>query len=311
MTDVKRVGIDLGKQVFHLTAVDGAGRVLERARLRRAGLRRRLAQLPPGTVVAMEACGSARHWARHALALGHEVRLMGPHKVAPHMRRSGNDANDADGTAEAASCPEMRFVGVKSVARQRLAQLHRARRMAVRNRTAQANQPHGFLLEWGIESRRGIGSPLGRLPGILEDAEGGLTPDGRALLSELGEELRRLDERAGGRGRGPVGVPQRARAGRLAGPGAPPALDRRAHAPARHQQARRPMPALPAGPRRARRDDRRSQWAVGVAARRGRNVATVALANRNARTAWAVPAAKADFDPGHVGRNPGSRSEAA
>ncbi len=99
MTDVERVGIDLGKQVFHLTVVDGAGRVLERARLRRAG------------------------------------------------------------------------------------------RMAVRNRTAQANQLHGFLLEWGI------GSPLGRLPGILEDAEGELTPDGRALLSELGEELRRLDER--------------------------------------------------------------------------------------------------------------------
>ncbi len=59
MTDVKRAGIDLGKQVFHLTAADGAGRVLERARLRRAGLRLRMAQLPPGTVVAMEACGSA------------------------------------------------------------------------------------------------------------------------------------------------------------------------------------------------------------------------------------------------------------
>ncbi len=65
--------------------------------------------------------------------------------------------------------------------------------MAVRNRTAQ--ELHGFLLEWGIESRRGIGSPLGRLPGILEDAQGELTPDGRALLSELGGELRRLDER--------------------------------------------------------------------------------------------------------------------
>ena len=98
MTDVERVGIDLGKEAFHLTAVDGAGRVLERARRRRA-------QLPPGTVVAMQACGSARHWGRCALALDHEVRLMGPHKVAPHMRRSRNDGNDADAIAEAASRP--------------------------------------------------------------------------------------------------------------------------------------------------------------------------------------------------------------
>ncbi len=350
MTDVKRVGIDLGKQVFHLTAVDGAGRVLERARLRRAGLRLRLARLPPGTVVAMEACGSARHWARHALALGHEVRLMGPHKVAPHMRRSGNDANDADGTAEAASRPGMRFVGVKSVARQRLAQLRRARRMAVRNRTAQ--ELHGFLLEWGIESRRGIGSPLGRLPGILEDAEGGLTPDGRALPAELGGELRRLDERvkrfdgqieAIGQadpacrrlqaipGIGPltatalvaaVGDPSAFRNGRelAAWLGLVPrqrstggrtrllGISKRGDRCLRCLLVHGARAALRAA---ARRDDRRSQWAVGVAARRGRNVATVALANRNARTAWAVPAAKADFDPGHVGRSPGSRSEAA
>ena len=34
MENVTRVGIDLGKQVFHVTAVDAAGAVVERKRLR-------------------------------------------------------------------------------------------------------------------------------------------------------------------------------------------------------------------------------------------------------------------------------------
>ena len=37
-----------------------------------------------------------------------------------------------------------------------------------------------------------------------------------------------------------------------------------------------------------RREDRRSRWAVSVHAGRGANIAAVALANKNARTAWAL-----------------------
>ena len=36
--DINRVGIDLAKTVFHVTAVDEAGAVVERKRFRRAGL---------------------------------------------------------------------------------------------------------------------------------------------------------------------------------------------------------------------------------------------------------------------------------
>ena len=67
MENVTRVGIDLGKQVFHVTAVDAAGAVVERKRLRRAGLQSYLRRLPRGCVVAMESCGGAHHWARQAL----------------------------------------------------------------------------------------------------------------------------------------------------------------------------------------------------------------------------------------------------
>ena len=122
---------------------------------------------------------------------------MSPQFVAPYVKSNKNDVNDADGIAEASSRPSMRFVGLKSVAQQHLRQLHRARQMAVRNRTAQANEIHGFLLEYGIESSRGA-ALLRCLADALEDAENELPYEGRALLRELGEELRRLDERVRG-----------------------------------------------------------------------------------------------------------------
>ena len=196
MTDVKRVGIDLAKMIFHVTAVDERGELVERKRFRRAGLHSYLTLLPPGCVVAMETCGSAHHWGRLAMSLGHRVLLMSPHKVAPYMHRNKNDVNDAVGIAEASSRPGLRFVGVKSVGQQRLQQLHRARQLAVKDRTAHGNQIHGFLLEYGIELSRGIGALRRRLADVLEDAENELPSEGRVRLCDLGAELRRLDDRA-------------------------------------------------------------------------------------------------------------------
>ena len=121
--------------------------------------------------------------------------LMSPHKAAAYLHRNKNDVNDADGIAEASSRPGMRFVGVKSVGQRHLQQLRRARQLAVKDRTAHANPLHGFLLEYGIESRKGIGALRRRLAEVLEDAENELPVEGRALLWDLGEELRRLDGR--------------------------------------------------------------------------------------------------------------------
>ena len=126
--------------MFHVTAVDGAGAVVERRKLRRAGLQSYLALLPRGCTVAMEACSSANHWGRLAARHGHVVRLMSPQFVVPYRKSNKNDVNDADGIAEASSRPTMRFVALKSVAQQHVLQVHRARRMAVRNRTVQANE---------------------------------------------------------------------------------------------------------------------------------------------------------------------------
>ncbi len=70
MNEIKRIGMDLGKRVFHVTAADAKGRIVERKRLRRAGLQSYLAKLPVGCEVAMEACGSAHQRCRLASRLG-------------------------------------------------------------------------------------------------------------------------------------------------------------------------------------------------------------------------------------------------
>ena len=102
MENVARVGIDLGKQVFHVTAVDAAGEVVERRRFRRPGLQGYLSALPRGVVVAMESCGGAHHWARWLLRLGHRPLLLSPQFVKPYVKSNKNDVADADAIVEAA-----------------------------------------------------------------------------------------------------------------------------------------------------------------------------------------------------------------
>ena len=337
MKKVSRVGIDLAKKVFHVTVVDAEGAVVERKRLRRPGLQSYLACLPRGCTVAMEACGGAHHWGRLAARYGHRVSMMCPQFVVPYVKSNKNDVNDADAIAEASARPSMRFVGVKSVAQEHIQQLHRARQMAVRNRTAQINQLHGFLLEYGIAAPKGAAALLRRLSEVLEDAENELPMDGRALFGELGDEIRRLNERVG-----MFEAQLRATAQRT------PACQRLMSIPgigmltataliasvgdaAEFRNGRQLAAWLGIVPRQcstggrsrllgiskrgdrylrflfiqgarsalrtaARRSDRRSRWAVEVERRRGTNIAAVALANKNARTAWAVLAREASFD---------------
>jgi transposase len=82
MSEIKRIGIDTSKAVFTLHAIDQADRPVLRVNLRRAQMlpffRKR-----PRTEIAMEACGSAHHWARKLMALGHDVRLIPPQYVNP------------------------------------------------------------------------------------------------------------------------------------------------------------------------------------------------------------------------------------
>jgi hypothetical protein len=107
------LAIDLAKDVFELGFADAHGRVIQRQRLRHEAFASRLDNHAPLRIV-MEACGSAHHWARRFTRLGHRVELLPAHDVRPYVRRNKTDRNDVDGLLEAARCPGIRPVPVKT-----------------------------------------------------------------------------------------------------------------------------------------------------------------------------------------------------
>jgi transposase len=141
----------------------------------------------------MEACGSAHHWARKLGEYGHTVKLMAPQFVKPYVKTNKNDVADAEAICEAVTRPNMRFVAMKSIEQQAILSVHRARQGFVKARTAQSNQIRGLLSEFGIVLPQGIRSIAKHIPDILEDAENGLPGTMRRLLGRLNDHLKELD----------------------------------------------------------------------------------------------------------------------
>jgi transposase len=149
------VGLDISKHVFQVHAVDGSGAVIIQKRLRRSELLRFFGQLSP-CLIGIEACGTSHHWARELAALGHEVKLMPPNYVKPYVRGNKNDAADAEAICEAVTRPTMRFVPVKGVEQQAVLMMHRVRSVLVRQRTMMANALRGHMAEFGIIAPQGL-----------------------------------------------------------------------------------------------------------------------------------------------------------
>jgi transposase len=191
--EIRAVGIDLAKSVFQVHCVDKRGKVLLKKQLKRAQVASFFAKLTP-CVVGMEACSSAHHWARKLEALGHTARLIAPQFVKPYVKSNKNDVADAEAICEALQRPGMRFVAVKTVEQQALLSLHRARQGFVKARTAQANQIRGLLSEYGLVIPQGIGHIAKRAPGLMEDGNNDLPGMFRVLIERLLEHLRVLDE---------------------------------------------------------------------------------------------------------------------
>ena len=170
---IVRVGVDLAKRVIQVHAVDAAGRVITARALQRDKFAAWCAQLPPGCVVAMEACGGAHHWARRLRAMGLQPRLISGHFVGPYRmegRRGKNDANDAAAVCEAASRPSMRFVPVKTTEQQGILAVHRLREGYKEERTACINRIRGLLAEFGLVFPQSPDALREKLPDALEDA---------------------------------------------------------------------------------------------------------------------------------------------
>lgn len=194
MTEITTIGVDLAKSVFQIHGIDAEGAVVVRRQLRRNQMLEFFQRLGP-CLVGMEACAGSHHWARELGKFGHEVRLMPPSYVKPYVRRGKTDQADAEAICEAVTRPSMRFVPVKSEETQALLMTHKAREFLVRQLTQVTNAIRAHLGEFGIVAPKGVHN-VGRLleAGERADLPTAARVPLRLLAGQFFETRDRIDE---------------------------------------------------------------------------------------------------------------------
>jgi transposase len=181
------IGIDIGKNSFHVVGLDSRGAIVLRQKWSRGQIEARLANMPP-CLIGMEACVGAHHLSRKLGTLGHDARLMPAKYVRPYSKGQKNDFRDAEAIAEAVQRPTMKFVATKTAEQLDLQALHRVRERFI-------NQIRAFLLERGIAVRQGLRFLRVELPRLLATPPAVLSPRMVGVIEGLAEDWRRLDQR--------------------------------------------------------------------------------------------------------------------
>jgi transposase len=184
--------LDIAKNVMRLHWVDGETGEIGRRKLARARLSEFFAQLQPGRV-AMEACGSAHHWARELGALGHQVELLPARQVRAFVRSNKDDAADARAIWLAAQHPDIRRAPVKTVEQQAVMSLHRARSHWISVRTATLNMLRGLLYEFGVVLPSGKKAGLKTMSARRAEIDDKLAPLMRGLVDLQLEALKGVE----------------------------------------------------------------------------------------------------------------------
>jgi len=148
------IGLDIAKHIFHLFTQGTDGKMIKK-KLKRSELLAYFVNYPV-SIIGIEACGSAHHWARELTKLGHEVILLNARYVKSFVVGNKNDFNDAAAIYDAVTRPNKRVVAVKTVAQQDVQLVHSLRKGLVDKRTALVNQIRGLLSERGIIINQGI-----------------------------------------------------------------------------------------------------------------------------------------------------------
>jgi transposase len=182
-------GLDIAKRVFQMYWVDAQTGEIANRKFGRDDLIAFLAQRPAGRV-ALEACGSAHWWARKIRALGHEVVLLHAQFIRPFVQTNKTDAADARAIWTAVQQPGMRTVAAKTEDQQVMLSLHRMRSLLVKFRTMQINQLRGLLYEFGVTFRAGRVAGLDEIRNRMAELEDTLP---RSILLNLLEQLRRIN----------------------------------------------------------------------------------------------------------------------
>lgn len=187
--DATTYGLDVAKRIFQMYWVDAQSGAVVNRRFGRDELIGFLAQRAAGRV-ALEACGSGHWWARRIKALGHEVILLHAKFIRPFVQTNKTDAADARAIWTAAHQPGMRTVAVKTEDQQALLSVHRMRALLVKFQTMQINQMRGLMYEFGVTFRSGRLAGLAEMRARMAELEEALPG---ALLNSLQDQLQRID----------------------------------------------------------------------------------------------------------------------
>jgi transposase len=326
MQKVTTIAVDIAKRVFSVFSVDPVTGEISAKGLSRAKFEQFMSTREPSRVV-MEAGGSAHHWGRWLSRRGHEVRLIAPQHVRPFVRTNKTDAGDARAIWEAAQRPQVKWVSIKSEASQAVLGLHRVRRQLQDMRRMQSNQLNALLYEFGIVVRGTISLAMleewcssGQVPLLLQESLREQIARIAQLKAQEHELTRRLerhnasDELATRLLSVPgIGTITASAVAAELGEGAP------GYASGRHYAACKGMVPRMSGTgghirpgkiskhgdpyvrtlfvhgarsvlTHQRKAGRLSSWLAALLERRPFNVAVMALANKLARTTWAMAA---------------------
>ncbi len=188
------VAVDLARSVFQLAVADSSWHVVESHRLTRTQFERWFANRAVSLVI-MEACGSAHHWARWLDSLGIEVRLLPAAYIRAYVRRNKTDAADARALLEAARAADIAPVRVKSIEQQALQGLHRIRSLWMSTRTSRINALRGFCREFGLTIPQGAWTGVEAITRVLADPRSPVPALIRETMQLLIEEIRLLEQR--------------------------------------------------------------------------------------------------------------------
>jgi transposase len=332
------VGVDIAKRVFQLHGVDKDSGEMVSVQLKRERFLEHFANRA-WCLIGMEACGGSQHWGRELVKLGHEVKLLSARWVKPFVGGNKNDAADARGIWTAVQQPGIKVAAVKSEAQQAVLALHRMRAQLVKSRTAQIHGLRGLLTEYGEVMPQGRAGVIRQLPAVLGRLSQRLPAllidtlrEQFARIGELDAQILQIEQRLRQWHREDT-ASQRIAAipgvGLLTATAAVATMgDAKAFKSGREFAAWLglvPRQSGTGGRVRllgiSKRGDRylrtllihgaRSvlthskappEWVTNLAQRRPRNVAVVALANKMARTIWALSAYERAYRPGYVGQ---------
>jgi transposase len=194
LSNLVSIGVDIGKEVFHLVGFDSSGKLVLRQKVKRLALVPTFEKFPP-CIVGMEACLSAHFVSRTLRNLGFEPRIIPAKYTRPFIKGQKNDYNDAEAIAEAALRPNLKTVSEKTQDQLDLQALHRVRSRLVSRRTATINQIRAFLIEQGITVRTGPSALRNSLFAILKNRDDEISERMHDIIIGLYEDWLWLDER--------------------------------------------------------------------------------------------------------------------